>query len=212
MTRPQDLHIPRRLIVYAKRPLPGYAKTRLGATLGEEAAAGVYSRLLYAYLLDLVSTALPATHLVLSVANPADVAFFAGAFPEIEVCPQVSGDLGMRMAASFAEAFWEGAEEVVLTGSDIPALESKLIMIAFERLATHDAVIGPAADGGYYLIGMRSPGADLFRNIAWSTDRVLSQTEALAQSLGLSLGRLPTLHDLDTATAYARWRAHRRPA
>nr|MBC8444702.1 DUF2064 domain-containing protein [Chloroflexota bacterium] len=122
----------RHLIVYAKRPLPGYAKTRLGVVIGAEQAAGVYARLLYGYLLDLLRADLGNARIELSVASSADVPFFAAAFPELAVRPQVTGNLGQRMAASFAQGFAEGAEAVVLTGSDIPGLDSRLVRAAFD--------------------------------------------------------------------------------
>jgi hypothetical protein len=201
-TKPQ-----RHLIIYAKRPLPGYAKTRLGAELGDEAAAGFYARLLYGYLFDLLNANLGDIQVTLSVAAPADVPFFAEAFPELTVRAQVAGDLGTRMATSLERAFAQGAELAVLTGSDIPGLNAALINDAFQALARAPAVIGPAADGGYYLIGMRAPGADLFHDISWSTDQVLAQTEALARAQGLPLAKLPTLMDIDTVEAYRAWQA-----
>ena len=198
----------RHVIVYAKRPLPGYAKTRLGAAIGSERAAGVYARLLYFYLLDLIGAGLGVT-IELSVASLADVPFFDHAFPELLVRPQIEGHLGQRMAASFEHAFSVGAECVILTGSDIPGLDGKLVRAAFDALETTPLVLGPAADGGYYLIGMRAPGARLFENIAWSTERVLAQTAALAQAQGLSIAYLPQQSDMDVRDDFVRWqRAH----
>lgn len=194
------------LIVYAKRPLPGYAKTRLGTILGSEQSAGVYARLLYGYLLDLVHANLSKTSIELSLASAADVSFFADAFPELLVQPQIKGDLGQRMHASFQSAFAQGARSVILTGSDIPSLSSRAIRTAFHTLETSPAVIGPAADGGYYLIGMHAPGAPLFTDIAWSSPHVLAQTETLAQVHGLTMKRLETRADLDTVADYRRWR------
>ena len=196
---------PCRLIVYAKRPLPGYAKIRLGEALGAEQAAGVYARLLYTYLAGLLSLGHSGVQVELSVAAPADVPFFAAAFPEFLVRPQVEGDLGTRMAASFAQAFQEGAAAVVLTGSDIPNLDAALVARAFQLLERTPAVIGPAADGGYYLLGLQPPGADLFSGIAGSTDLVLARTTARAQAAGLPLAHLPELLDVDPIAAYARW-------
>lgn len=193
------------LIVYAKRPLPGHAKTRLAAGIGAEQAAGVYARLLYSYLHDLCRAEWPETRITLAVSAPTDVPCFAAAFPEFDVQPQVAGDLGQRIAASFARAFAAGAERVVLTGSDIPALDAALARRAFAALEAAPAVIGPAEDGGYYLIGQRAPGAALFEGIAWSTDSVLAQTEALARAAGLPLAYLPALADLDTVEDYRAW-------
>jgi rSAM/selenodomain-associated transferase 1 len=195
--------------VYAKRPLPGYAKTRLGADVGEEQAARVYARLLYEYLFDLLRADLASISVdtvELSVASPADVLFFSAAFPDLSVLPQVAGDLGQRMAASFERAFEAGAEAVVLTGSDIPGLNSQIVRAAFDALDTSPVVIGPASDGGYYLIGMRAPGAALFGGIEWGSERVLAQTEALSGAQGLVVARLPELYDVDTVEDLVRWR------
>jgi hypothetical protein len=195
----------RHLIVYAKCPLPGGAKTRLGATLGQTEAAGVYARLLYGYLLDLLATVGETARIELSLGHQHDVPFFKRAFPELLVRPQIRGDLGMRMAASFERAFAEGADAVVLTGSDIPGLSGPLVQQAFACLETDPAVIGPAADGGYYLVGMRAPGADLFSEIPWSTEDVLARTEARARAQGLTLTRLPVLEDVDVEADYVSW-------
>ncbi|MCP4543427.1 MAG: glycosyltransferase [Chloroflexi bacterium] len=194
------------LIVYAKRPFPGYAKTRLGASIGAEQAAGVYARLLYTYLLDLLQADLTDTHIELSAASPTDVLFFADAFPELVVRPQIKGSLGQRMAASFAQAFTAGAEIVVLTGSDIPGLDSQIVRMAFRALETAPVAIGPASDGGYYLIGMRAPNICLFEEIEWSSDRVLTQTETLVKAQGLDIAYLPEQFDIDTAEEFERWR------
>lgn len=201
----------RHLIVYAKRPLPGHAKTRLGAAIGAEQAAGVYARLLYTYLLDLLRADLTDTQITLAVACPADVPFFAAAFPELAVRPQVGGDLGQRMAASFAQAFAQGADAVVLTGSDVPDLDAHLVQAAFDALETAPVAVGPATDGGYYLIGLRAPGAPLFDGIEWGTDRVLAQTEALIQARGISAVYLPEQFDVDTTDELLRFRNRLNP-
>ncbi len=194
------------LIVYARFPLPKRSKTRLGAGLGAEAAAGIYARLLYGYLYDLLRAPLPDLHLELSVSSPPETSYFADAFPEFEVTSQEQGDLGRRMWASFCRAFEQGSESVVLTGSDLPALSARHVKAALDALKKVPVVLGPATDGGYYLVGMRSPGADLFRGIDWSTERVLAQTETLAQQEGLATHRIATLQDIDVAEEYALWR------
>jgi hypothetical protein len=195
----------RHLIVYAKCPLPGGAKTRLGSTLGHVEAAGVYARLLYGYLFGLLATVAETTQIELSLGHQHDVPFFTRAFPELKVRQQVKGHLGRRMAASFNRAFDEGADAVVLTGSDIPGLNGALIAEAFAHLERNSAVIGPATDGGYYLIGMRAPGADLFSDIPWSTGDVLACTEKRALTQGLTLTRLPMLKDIDVEADYEAW-------
>jgi rSAM/selenodomain-associated transferase 1 len=195
----------RHLSVYAKRPQPGYAKTRLGAAIGAEQAAGVYARLLYTCLLDLLCADLADTCIELSLASPADVPFFAAAFPELVVRPQVEGDMGQRLTASFAQAFATGAEAVVVTTSDTPGLNRRLVDSAFRALETAPVVIGPAADGGYYLVGMRAPGASLFEGVEWSSERVLAQTRALARAQGLAVASLPEQLDVDTLEDFERW-------
>jgi hypothetical protein len=193
------------LIIYAKAPRAGYAKTRLAATLGNVGASGVYARLLYAYLFDLLETYIPGRRIEISVATASDVSFFAAAFPELNIQAQVEGNLGKRMAASFQRAFEQGAESAVLTGSDIPGLDADLVEEAFAALRKKPAVIGPAEDGGYYLLGMRSPGAPLFDGITWSTEHVLDQTERLAHQQGIAVHYLPTLFDIDDGDDYSRW-------
>jgi rSAM/selenodomain-associated transferase 1 len=198
--------VSRRLIVYAKRPLAGYAKTRLGATLGEEQAAGVYARILFAYLLELVAADLPGVELELSLASADDVPFFIQAFPEFDVRAQRGGDLGLRLARSFELAFAAGADAVVLTASDTPELGASVIRAAFQALEHSPVVIGPCQDGGYYLLGLRAPSASLFTGVDWGTERVLQQTEQRASSLGLAVVRLPERIDVDTAQDLARCR------
>jgi rSAM/selenodomain-associated transferase 1 len=197
--------VKRHLIVYAKRPLPGYAKTRLGSVLGSEQSAGVYARLLYTYLLDLLTSGLGSVEL--SLASPDDVSFFAEAFPEFQVTHQIDGNLGERMQTSFDYAFGGGATHVVLTGSDIPDLNFTLVSQAFDALETAPLTIGPASDGGYHLIGMRAPGVKLFESIAWSTDRVLAQTQARARECNLSIAYLPELVDMDRHEDFRQWLA-----
>jgi rSAM/selenodomain-associated transferase 1 len=193
------------LIVYAKRPLPRYAKTRLGKAIGIEASAGIYARLLYRYLFDLMDNLKPDIRIELSVASPEDVNFFKMAFPEFIVRPQVDGNLGVKMAMSMQQAFEDEAKYVVLTGSDIPGLTSDIVTQAFTYLESHQGVIGPAADGGYYLIGLRSSDSHLFTGITWSTHNVMIKTEQRAKEHGIKLMHLPTLVDMDDVNEYTAW-------
>jgi len=201
----------RHLIIFAKRPIAGYAKTRLGRAIGPEASAGVYARLLYGYLHSILCATLAETGITLSLAAPEDVPYFAHAFPELKVRPQIQGDLGERMAQAFERAFAEGAEQVVLTGSDIPGLGASIIRRAFQQLSGAiksdgpRGVIGPAADGGYYLIGLTQSCPSLFQEIRWSTDRVLEETQRLARRCGVTMAILPELTDIDTGADYDRW-------
>jgi len=120
--------------------------------------------------------------------------------------PQAPGDLGGRMAAAFAAAFAAGARRVAIVGTDVPWLDRATVARALDGLATHDAVVGPAPDGGYYLLALRAPQPALFEGIAWSGPHVLEATLAHAARLGLRTQSLPVLRDVDTlADVRAEW-------
>ena len=110
---------------------------------------------------------------------------------------QGEGELGQKMTAAFKHVFNKNAEEVLIIGSDCYDLSQKVIEAAFIALKEADIVIGPAADGGYYLLGMKKLCPDLFKNINWSTDTVLKETIAVCDNLGLHYFLLPVLKDVD---------------
>lgn len=197
------------LIAYAKRPLPGYAKTRLGEEIGQEESAGVYARFLYQCLLELTHLDHAGISVELCVASDADLAFFRLAFPEFLISAQVGADLGQRFSHSFQAAFKRGAGAVVVIGTDIPDLDRLILNSAFDALEENEVVIGPSVDGGYYLMGTRAKDANLFEGIDWSSEVVLQQTEALIRRQQLSIHYLPTLVDIDTAADFQRWLAAR---
>ncbi len=139
--------------------------------------------------------------------------------PQLAYVPQSTGDLGQRLQAGFQHGFshaqaggadaGNGTESkevrIVAIGSDCPELSSAHIQSALQQLSRHDVVLGPAQDGGYYLIGLRSPCPALFQSINWSTSVVLQQTQAKAQQLGLSVAQLPMLSDIDRPEDLAIW-------
>ena len=110
---------------------------------------------------------------------------------------QSAGDLGCRMRSAIFDSFRTGCERVVLVGTDIPDLSAEIFERAFNALSSHDIVIGPSTDGGYWLVGMRRP-VDVFREIKWGTSEVLNQTLSLVQKTGLSVHLLDPLSDVDT--------------
>ena len=112
--------------------------------------------------------------------------------------PQVEGDLGARMRDFFEAEFECGATRVVLIGSDAPTLDPSIIVSAFLCLEGRDVVIGPSADGGYYLVGCRNEVPTIFDGIAWSTSRVLSETIDRLNGSGQTLAVLPPGYDVDT--------------
>jgi hypothetical protein len=121
---------------------------------------------------------------------------FANWFSTLDLRPQCAGDLGVRMRAAIEESLARGADRVVLIGSDCPDLDRDLILEAFRRLEASDLVIGPATDGGYYLIGMKNVH-DIFTEIPWSTGRVFQETMEKVKGAGLKVALLPTLSDVD---------------
>jgi rSAM/selenodomain-associated transferase 2/rSAM/selenodomain-associated transferase 1 len=116
---------------------------------------------------------------------------------DISSLPQGGGDLGKRMARAFHEAFQSGMDRMVLVGTDIPGIAARILLEAFENLSYNDMVLGPVRDGGYYLIGLRHAFPQLFVDIPWGTEKVLKRTRQIAANLGLSVGLLEILEDVD---------------
>jgi rSAM/selenodomain-associated transferase 1 len=129
---------------------------------------------------------------------------FEAWFSGEEMIQQRGHDVGVRMDNVIRDLLGRGAKKAVITGADIPDLTSVIIMEAFTALDQADSVIGPARDGGYYLIGMKSPHAEIFQDIPWSTDRVFEETMRIIEKLQLSCKPIITLSDLDTADDYKR--------
>jgi rSAM/selenodomain-associated transferase 1 len=111
--------------------------------------------------------------------------------------PQGGGDVGRRMARALEDALAAGAPAAIVVGTDVPALDARDVRSALARLRTHDVVLGPAADGGYYLLGLKVHAPHLFVDIDWGTSRVRAQTLAAAARRRLTVSRLRTLADVD---------------
>ncbi|MBK1716112.1 TIGR04282 family arsenosugar biosynthesis glycosyltransferase [Thiocystis violacea] len=185
------------LILFAREPVAGQVKTRLIPALGAEGAARLYRR-----LLGIALRAGAATH------GAHRQLWCAGAPAEGGECARLAeahgftwhrqseGDLGTRMAAALAEALAFG-DRAVLIGSDCPDYDAAYLSAAFAAMDDRDAVLGPAADGGYVLIGLRSPAPEAFAGIHWSSPAVLTETRAALRRIGLTWTELPTLRDLD---------------
>jgi rSAM/selenodomain-associated transferase 1 len=185
------------LLVFLKWPEPGLAKTRLIPALGPQTAAAVYRLLAEAEITATRPQAREYDRLL--CISPADAnTRIQGWFPGEAVWPQPEGDLGHRMAAAFAEGFERGAERVAIIGTDVPAVGRATVQGAFRALDSADVVLGPAYDGGYYLLALARPRPELFEGIAWSTPEVLSATRARADALGLRTRLLGAMNDVDT--------------
>lgn len=174
-------------------------KTRLAAAVGDRAALGIYTRLAEHTLAEVREFAAQDVAIRIHYA-PADagedVRAWLGAGPLY--LPQADGDLGMRMKDAFARAFADGADRVVIVGSDLPEVSASLLRRAFELLDAHPAVIGPARDGGYYLLGLRGMIDGIFDGMEWSTPHVLRMTLERFSAAGVEPAALEELADVDT--------------
>lgn len=187
------------LIIFTRYPEPGKTKTRLIATLGAEGAATL-QRQMTENTISQVRKLLQQRPLVGEIhfagGNQSLMAQWLGS--DLVYQPQGSGDLGERMARALSTAFSSGAESAVIIGTDCPGLSAAIIAKAFNYLHYDcDLVLGPALDGGYYLLGLGRFVPELFTGISWSTAEVLSQTANIAKQLNLSVAYLPQLADVD---------------
>lgn len=185
------------ILVFQKNLIAGRTKTRLAATIGNEKALFVYKQLISITTNVLIN--LPFDKLIYySEFIPLDIED-----KEIEtaaktlVLVQHGNDLGARMLNSFSDQFKIGYSRLIIIGTDCPGLNSELLLNAFNALESHDIVIGPAADGGYYLLGMSKLYPELFEGVEWSTSEVYGQTVDIISKLGLSFSLMPVLRDLD---------------
>ena len=191
-----------RVIVFLKAPRPGLVKTRIAAALDEEAAAGIYR-----VLLDRTLRALYQRREVELRFTPdgADAEIQPYLRPGWTMQGQGEGDLGERMSRAVDESFAAGMKRVVIVGTDCPTLLVEDFLDAFDALNDADVVLGPAEDGGSWLIGLRKPAPTLFHGIPWSSQQVLALTEARARTAGLSVGVLRRMADIDTLEDWRRW-------
>lgn len=186
------------LIIFTRYPEPGKTKTRLIPALGTEGAANL-QRQMTEYTLSQVK------QLQKTSAISFEVRYAGGDLQlmqdwlgyDLVYRPQGEGDLGSRMTQSFLNAFESGAEKVITIGTDCPDANAQILTQAFEKLQQCDLVLGPAVDGGYYLIGLQRPVPELFISIDWGTSQVFQQTINIAQTLNLLVADLPFLADID---------------
>ncbi|SFP82705.1 TIGR04282 family arsenosugar biosynthesis glycosyltransferase [Hymenobacter arizonensis] len=195
------------LLVFARVPALGRVKSRLAAGIGEESALAIYQELLAITRTAITEAGVPTTVWLADTARPEPTAAETKEWEGMATRCQESGDLGQRMKAAFAAAFAAGAQRVAIIGTDCPGLRDTHLTQAFDLLAEHEVVLGPATDGGYYLLGLSRPQPELFLNKEWSTASVLIDTVADAKRLGLRVAFLPELHDVDTAADLEVWRS-----
>jgi rSAM/selenodomain-associated transferase 1 len=188
------------LITFIKNPEKGKVKTRIAATVGDDKALAIYKALM------------EHTRNVALATNTNRLLFYSEQInfkdkwsnEDFQKALQAEGDLGDKIKNAFATAF-EQNEKVVIIGSDCASLTPDIVSDAFAKLEDHDFVIGPAMDGGYYLVGMSYFEPSLFENITWSTDSVFPDTMKVIEGLGKTCGLLPELSDIDFEEDWERW-------
>ncbi|NCO43231.1 MAG: hypothetical protein AUJ96_27835 [Armatimonadetes bacterium CG2_30_66_41] len=186
----------RRLIVLARPPVPGKVKTRLSEHLGPEQTARLYAcfvRDTLGKLVTLVHTHVAVYH---TPGSPEEVRTLESILPPgVPLRPQRGHTFGARLSDALGDCAQCSA--TVLVGTDSPTLPAELVHQAFDALRHRDIVLGPATDGGYYLLGARAAAPNLFRGIRWSTSAVLAQTVERCRELGLRPAALPPWYDVD---------------
>ncbi len=181
------------LIIFAKNPALGHTKTRIGKKLGDEVALAIYYKLINR------------AQKVTKDLNCSKVVYYSDFIDTEDTWDnglyikkkQKSTDLGSRMAHAFEQEINQGAGKVILVGTDIYDLTSEIIEEAFTKLDDYDVVIGPAKDGGYYLIGMKQPNPKIFELEKWSTSTVFHETIKLIESEGTTWTKVTELNDID---------------
>lgn len=187
----------RKLGIFVKIPAPGQVKTRLVPPLEPDQACELYT----AFLKDLFTRLSRLKKFSGTVFYAGtDAGDLAGLIPDrYALRPQTGENLGARMVDAFAEMLTGEASSAVLIGSDSPDIPLAFIKRAFQKLKNADVVLGPAFDGGYYLIGMKRPIQPVFEGIAWSEPTVMRDTLERVQAANLSLSMLPPWYDIDSA-------------
>lgn len=185
-----------RVVLFARYPTAGACKTRLIPALGPEGAADLHRRLTERTVLVLRAAGAPVT-VAYTGASAAEFAAWLGA--DVVLIEQAEGDLSARLLACLEPA------PVIFFGADTPDLAPRHVEAAIAALERHKVVIGPAEDGGYYLIGMRQPMPELLTNMPWSTELVLPETLARLDRIGISPLLLETLADCDRPEDLVRW-------
>jgi rSAM/selenodomain-associated transferase 1 len=195
-----------RLIIFTRYPEPGKTKTRLIPALGPEGAADLHRQMTdhtLTWARQLKNNSAISLEVRYEGGDERLVRQWLG--PDIPCCPQENGDLGERMAHAFQGAFSAGMARIIIVGTDVPGLTGNLTRTAFDALLENDVVLGPAKDGGYYLIGLRKPVPQLFAGIPWGSGEVLPKTLRIAADLNFRVFLLEPLADVDLPEDLGVW-------
>jgi len=186
------------IILFVKAPIQGHVKTRLAKGLDASIVTGLYKCFVDDIIHKITAARLP---LIIFYDPPGSLPMMRAWLGDNQTyAVQTGNTLGERMEQAFRQVFAAGIRRAVLMGSDLPDLPGKTLTLAFSALNTHDAVIGPSSDGGYYLIGFTSQAftAHVFQGIKWSTDEVYPATLDRFAEGHLSIEQLPPWQDIDT--------------
>ena len=196
-----DADMKKACVLFGRYPEMGKGKTRLAAMLGKESTFLLYRALLAdtAWKISRISFAQPVAALASGEGHPEAPPDPLGraSFSAFLRIGQAGDSFGARLGGAFERVLALGFEQIVLVGTDSPELEVGDLTCAFQLLEKHDVVLGPAADGGYYLIALKTFHPGLFEGISWSTSAVFEQSVAKARSLGLSVGTTACRGDVD---------------
>ncbi|HWP93416.1 MAG TPA: TIGR04282 family arsenosugar biosynthesis glycosyltransferase [Thermodesulfobacteriota bacterium] len=198
MSRPKLNHT---LLIFVKYPEPGRVKTRLAEDLGHEKAAEIYASMAESVIHNLSESE---EYKTIIFFDPPDrkreMENWLG--KRYRLLAQEGNSLGERMANALEKTFSLGAEKAVIIGTDCLEITEEIISRAFQSLDEMDLVLGPAEDGGYYLLGMKESIPEIFDDITWSTSQVLGQTINKIKTMGLKFSLLKTLRDIDTISDF----------
>src|SRR5262245_30879893 len=190
------------LLVVAKQPTPGQTKTRLTPPLTPEQAADLYAAFL-SDTLELIRRVPDARPIIAYLPQGAED-YFRALAPDFDLLPQRGADLGARLDWALTHCLTDGFQRAVIMDSDSPTLPAEHLAQAFAALETADVVLGPCADGGYYLIGLKRPAPRLLREVRMSTPNVMRDTLALAAAEQLTVAQTPVWYDVDTVAELER--------
>ncbi|MCI0390194.1 MAG: TIGR04282 family arsenosugar biosynthesis glycosyltransferase [Acidobacteria bacterium] len=194
----QDSAPDERLIIFTRYPEPGKTKTRLIPMLGAEGAAELQQSMTEHTLRNAMRVKTRrSVSLEVRYEGGSKMLMREWLGEHLTFRSQGDGDLGAKMARAFRDAFRAGAQRVVIIGTDCPSLNSELLEMAFDALLRSEIVIGPANDGGYYLIGLRRYIPQLFKRIQWGSEKVLEQTLRRAREVEIHTELLAPLSDID---------------
>jgi rSAM/selenodomain-associated transferase 1 len=189
-----------------RAPLLGQVKTRLAVGLGAEVTLAAYR-----HLLDVTTKAVRGFDSVEFRYTPDDASSTVEPWRRKgwSTAAQGAGDLGERLVRAFSDGFASGFDRIVVVGTDCPYVTDEDIRRAWEALKTHDVVLGPATDGGYWLIGLRSPQPGFFSGMNWGGETVFAETRRRVVELGLTVSVLRELPDVDTVADWEAYQAFR---